>query len=90
MTPDTAQTVALQALAFVAADDDMMSNFVAKTGAGLSDLKMGAIDPAFLGGILDFLLADEAALLSFCDSVDLSPEAPKQARAALPGADVEW
>jgi len=90
MTPEAAQTVALQALAFVAADEDKMSAFVSKTGAGVTDLKQGVNDLEFLGGVLDFLLEDEASLLIFCETLDLAPETPMHARAALPGAAVEW
>lgn len=90
MTPQAAQTVALRALAYVTSDDDRLSAFVGKTGVGANDLKKGAEDPAFLGGILDFLLADEAALLDFCRAADLAPETPIKARAALPGAAPDW
>jgi len=90
MTPEAAQTVALQALAFVAADEDKMLAFAGKTGAGVADLKEGVNDLEFLGGVLDFLLEDEASLLTFCETLDLPPETPMRARAALPGAAVEW
>ncbi len=90
MTPEAAQTIALQALMYVTSDDDRLSAFVAKTGVGIDDLKTGAQDPAFLGGILDFLLEDEAALLAFCEDNHLSPETPSRARAALPGAAPDW
>jgi len=90
MTPEAAQTIALQALMFVTDDADRLSAFVAKTGAGAHDMKTGAQDPAFLGGILDFLLEDEAGLLTFCEDSDIPPEMPARARAALPGATPDW
>jgi len=90
MTPQAAQTIALQALAYVTADEDLLPAFFDRTGAGLDAFKDGATDPVFLAGVLDFLLADETALLAFCENIDLAPETPSRARAALPGATPEW
>jgi hypothetical protein len=90
MTPESAQIIALQALFYVTSDEQRLSAFVAKTGVGVGDLKEGARQPAFLGGILDFLLEDEASLLAFCENVGIPPETPIRARAALPGAAFDW
>ena len=90
MPSDDAQTIALKALTFVLADDDARRRFVGQTGLDGESLRAQAGEEAFLGGMLDFLLADEALLLRFCEVSDLTPEAPCRARAALPGATPEW
>ena len=90
MSSDEAQTLALQALAFVLGDDEARRRFVGQTGLDGEALRAQAGDAAFQGGVLDFLLADEKLLMSFCEAAELAPEAPGRARAALPGATPEW
>lgn len=86
--PD-AETVGLQALAFIAADDRIIDRFLALTGLDPADLRHQAKDPAVLGAVLDFLLADESLVVAFAAASDLPPEAPMQARAGLPGSFAE-
>ncbi len=86
MKAAAAETIALQALAFIAADDDTLNAFMASTGFGITDLKTSAADPAFLGGVLDFVLQDDNNVLGFCKAVDLEPADLFRARHALPGS----
>lgn len=79
-----AGTLALKAVAFVAADEGLLPRFVALTGCGSEDLKARLIDPAFLGGVLDFVLGDEPTAAAFAEAEGLPPEALMQARARLP------
>jgi len=83
-TAEDAQAVALQAIAFIAADEDLLPRFLALTGCGLDDLRRRIGEPGFLGGVLDFILADEPTLLLFAEATELAPEAPMAARALLP------
>lgn len=85
---EAAETLALQALGWIAAQDDLSSAFLGSTGASADELKSRAADPEFLGFVLDFLLQDEAALLGFCEDTNTSPESPWRARGALPGGDL--
>lgn len=85
---DQAETTALQALAWIAGDTDRVGAFLGASGLGADDLRQRASDPEFLGFVLDFLLADEATLLAFCEESALSPERPMRARLALPGGDL--
>jgi hypothetical protein len=89
MRRDMAETIALQALAWLVGNDDLMPVFLGSSGACEADLKSGADDPAFLAAVLDFVMMDDAWVISFCDSAGLAYTAPSQARAALPGAAVE-
>jgi len=81
---EDAQTVALKAIAFIAADEDLLPRFVALTGSGLDEIKSRIGDPAFLGGVLDFILGDEPTLLAFVEAEELAPETPMAARHRLP------
>lgn len=88
---EAAETLALQALAWLAANEDLMPVFMDATGASSDDLRNQAGDPAFLGAVLDFLMMDDAWVISFCDSVRVPYDRIKMARQALPGgAQVNW
>jgi hypothetical protein len=88
MTPEAAADLARDALVWLSARPDVLGRFLAETGAGPDDLRVGLRDPALLGALLDFLLADEALLRAFAADAELDPAAPARARAALPGGDL--
>ncbi len=91
MTPENAQTLALEALGWIAGNDELLPVFLGATGADGATLRAGAGDPAFLGSVLDFLLMDDAWIVAFCDAAGRAYEAPRSARAALPGGDLaDW
>jgi len=83
-----AEALAVRALGWMAADPDLTGRFLAAAGAGPADLRARAADPEFLGFVLDFLLANEPALIAFARAEGISPELPLRARAALPGGDL--
>lgn len=80
-----AEAIALNALRFLASDEQRLSRFLAMTGMAPGDMRSAAEDPVFLGGILDYLLSDESLLLSFTAEEGISPELPAAARRKLPG-----
>lgn len=87
----SAETLALQALAWLAATDDLLVVFLAASGMAQQDLRAGAGDPAVLGAVLEFLMQDDAWVVAFCDAHALPYSAPQEARQALPGgAQVHW
>jgi len=91
MTQENAETIALQALAWLAANDDLLPVFLGSTGTVADDLRDRAQEADFLGSILDFLLMDDAWVVAFCDTAGLSYEMPMLARAILPGGKrVYW
>ena len=86
-----AETVSLQAVAWLAGNDDLLPVFLGATGAGEADLREGLNDPVFQASVLDFLLMDDAWVVAFCDSAGLEYAALAAARAALPGGqEVHW
>lgn len=85
MTQDQAEVLALQALAHLVAEPELLGAFMAATGADPAALRAGARDPGFLGAVLDFLLQDDARVLAFASAAGVAPTLPALARAALPG-----
>ena len=94
MTPlsqDSAELLAIEALSWLLANEDLLPVFLGSTGASSDDLRARAQDPEFLASVLDFLLMDDAWITTFCKESDYQPEFPMRARAALPGgAAVNW
>jgi hypothetical protein len=85
MTPNAAETLALQALAFVAADDRALQGFQAATGLDGDALRVRAGDRDVLAGVLEFLLNDERRLLLFCQIEGIDPRLPGRAQSVLAG-----
>ena len=91
MRRQTAETLALRALGWLAGQEELLAAFLAATGATPADLRREVENPAFLIGVLDFLLAEDARVIAFCDAAGIDYQAPMQARAELPGgAPVHW
>ena len=83
-----AEALAVQALAWMAGDAELIGRFLAAAGAGPAELRARAAEPEFLGFVLDYLLSDEAALIAFATAENIPPALPMRARAALPGGDL--
>jgi hypothetical protein len=91
LSQDAAEAIALQCLAWLAGNEELLPVFLGATGAGVEDLRERAQDPDFLGSVLDFVLMDDAWVTAFCDHAGLAATTPGAARAALPGgAQVHW
>ena len=88
VAPAQAEALAVRALAWMAADPDLIGGFLASAGAGPADLRARAAEPEFLGFVLDFLLSNEPALVAFAGAENIPPHLPLRARAALPGGDL--
>lgn len=88
---EAAETLALEALAWLVTNEDLLPVFLGSTGASESDLRARASDPGFLGAVLDFIMMDDAWVVAFCDSRQMPYERLMQARMALPGGEqVNW
>jgi hypothetical protein len=91
LSQESAETVALNALAWLVGNEDLLPVFLGASGADGDDLRMRAGDPDFLASVLDFVMMDDAWVVAFCDSAGLPYDRPMMARAALPGgAQVNW
>lgn len=71
MTPETAETIALKALAYLANRPDSLERFLTLSGTGEAELRERAGEAGFLAGVVDFLLTDEELLVAFCEEGSL-------------------
>ncbi len=91
MSPETAQTIALQALGWLVSNEELCPTFMGATGTSVDDLRDRAADPDFQASVLEFLTMDDAWVVAFCDTLGLNYQEPLLARYALPGAEqVHW
>jgi hypothetical protein len=82
---ESARSLAVSALVFIAADADRLDRFLSLTGLGPHNLRTAAADPAFLSSVLDYLVGDEELLLACAAEAGLKPEAIARAHHALSG-----
>ena len=80
-----AETLALRALAFLAAEPERLEPFLAITGLGPTTLRAAASDPGFLSAVLDHISGSDSLLLEFAGNLGVSPESVAQARERLSG-----
>mgnify|MGYP001823112681 FL=1 len=91
MTPEKAEIIALQALGWLAANEELCPTFLGATGGTVEELRTRATDPAFQASVLEFVTMDDAWVIAFCDTVGLAYDQPLRARYALPGAEqISW
>jgi len=90
MGRDAAEALALQAVALIVADEDLLPRFLGVTGCGLDALRERVGDPDFLGAVLDFVLESDDTVQMLAESAGISPESLLLARSKLPGGQVEW
>lgn len=88
MEQEQAEIFALQALAYLATQEDKMNVFANLSGIGTGDIMERAGEPELLAGVMDFILSDEDLLTDFCHSQNVSPETPARARQSLPGGQL--
>ena len=82
-TREAAKTLAIAALAFIAAEPERLEGFLGATGLTVDRLRESANAPDFLAGVLEHMLADESLLLAFAESAAIDPAAVARARNAL-------
>ena len=90
-TQESAEILALQVLAWLASDDDLLPVFQGSTGVSDADLKAGATDVHFLASVLDFITMDDTWVIQCCDAIGVNYDQLLVARQSLPGGDqVHW
>lgn len=88
---ESAVVLAIQALGWLAADDEIFPLFLGATGIGIGEVRARAGDADFLAAVLDFLMQDDAWVVAFCDAGGHPYTAVQAARVALPGGmDRHW
>ena len=86
MTPDLAESVAIDILTFLAEDDERLGRFLALTGLAPGSLRDAAREPGFLLGVLDYLVGDDPLLQMFAGEHEMPPETVVKARDVLANA----
>jgi hypothetical protein len=82
---EEAETLAVQALVYIAADEGRLERFLAVTGVDPGSLRSEAGRPGFLAGVLDYVCTDEALLVGFAADQGKPPEAITGAQQMLSG-----
>ena len=90
ISADAAETLALQALAWLVTNEELLPVFLGSTGADIGDLRARAGDRQFLASVMDFLTMDDAWVIAFCDEQGIAYDQPMQARAVLGGDEMHW
>lgn len=85
VTKKAAESLAIQALVYIAEDPERIGPFLAATGLGPDDIRQEARQPDFLAGVLDYMLSDEALLVGFAKEAGLDPLDIVAAHKALGG-----
>ena len=87
LTPEAAETVAVQALGFIAGDTQLLPRFLDLTGIPAHQIRRAATEPGFLAGVLQFILAHEPTLNRFSEESGVAPQDVGRALRALPSGD---
>ncbi|TQS73158.1 DUF3572 family protein [Rhodobacteraceae bacterium] len=91
MQQETAQNIALEALSWLAGQDNLIEAFLHNSGAEVDQLRNAAQDPGFLSGVLDFVLMQDEWVLQCASVLGCAPERLVHARAVLGGGDqMHW
>jgi hypothetical protein len=86
-TSDEAETLALRALAFLAAEPERIEPFLGATGLTPATLRRAAGEPGFLAAVLDHIAGSDSLLLEFAGNAGLNPEIVAEARRLLAGPE---
>jgi Protein of unknown function (DUF3572) len=89
MNKDNAETIAVEALRFLAGDAARLVRFLDLCGLNPNSVRSAARDPGFLAGVLDYVSADEALLVAFAQDAGIEPSAVDKARSVLGGRQWE-
>jgi hypothetical protein len=85
ITHESANSLAIDALAWLAADPERLDRFLALTGIDHGSLRAAASEPGFLSAVLDHLCTDESTLLAFATDLGKPPDMIGAAREILAG-----
>ncbi len=86
-TSEAAELLAIDALGWLANDGEALERFLSLTGVHPGMLRQAAADPAFLGGVLDYLASDERLLVAYAEQAGIPPMRVAAARHALNGEE---
>ena len=73
LTKEQAETIALDALAFLATQPEELERFLRNSGLDVGELRQRAAEPDVLRAVIEFLLQDDALVTGFCQERELDP-----------------
>ena len=82
-TAEAAELLAIQALGFIAEDQERLARFLDMTGIPFEQIRAATRMPGFFAGVLEHMLGDESLLIAFADSGGINPAEIARARGAL-------
>jgi uncharacterized protein DUF3572 len=85
MSPEAAEGLAIQALSYLAGDQERLERFLAITGVGVDQIRDAAGEPGFLAGVLEYLASDEQTAAAFSAEAGCGPSDIARAHHALGG-----
>ena len=88
MTPNSAEIFALEALAWMAQDKDVLLLFLNVSGSSVADLKAQAQSSEFLLAVLDFIMLEDQWIMDCAKACHCDPSMIGLARQSLPGGEV--
>jgi hypothetical protein len=86
---EAATQAAIEALGWLANDEERLERFLAVSGLGPQNLRQAAAEPGFLAAVLDYLASHEALLVDFARDTGRRPEEVAKAHAVLRGPENE-
>ena len=86
---ESAENLAISALAFLAGDPERLGRFLSLTGIGPDAIRKAAADPTFLAGVLDHVVSDEPLLLGVAEHIGVPPQTVEAAHSVLSGGNWE-
>ncbi|ALI54861.1 DUF3572 domain-containing protein [Celeribacter marinus] len=91
MKQDSAEALALNILAWLVGDDDLLPTFLGSTGMDGAELRARAGEAEVLSAVLDFLMMNDEWVNRWADETQGDPMGVMRARQALPGGEqVNW
>jgi Protein of unknown function (DUF3572) len=91
LTESDAQDLAIRALSWLSAQEELWPGFLNASGVDMAGLRQAAAEPEFLAGVLGYLTQDDGWIAAFCDAEGYHYAAPMAARRALAGGEApEW
>lgn len=85
MPAEAAETLAIQALGFIAEDSERLTRFFGITGLDPDGIRDQAGAPGFLAGVLAYLASDETLATEFIAHAACAPDDIFRAHTALGG-----
>ncbi len=77
MPEEAAESLAIQALGYIAGEPERLGRFLSVTGLGPDEIRAAAGEPGFLAGVLAYLASDEQLAAAFvtesgCGAADIA------------------